>query len=73
MAKGGVTGDPVAMREAFRQGHAHLQLDESKGFQVSIVAHAEGSATAYFESVGMLVRPQQAAKRMDRLARRRGA
>jgi len=36
------------------------------------VAHAEGSATAYFESVGMLVRPQQAAKRMDRLARRRG-
>lgn len=50
-AKGGLTGEPDAMREAFRQGRVHLALDNGKGFDVSIVAHAEGSGTAYFESV----------------------
>lgn len=49
-AKGGVTGEPDAMRAAFRQGRVHLTLDNGKAFDVSIVAHAEGSATAYFES-----------------------
>lgn len=49
-AKGGVTGAPEAMREAFRQGRVLLALDDGKAFDVSIVAHAEGSATAYFES-----------------------
>lgn len=49
-AKGGLTGSPDAMREAFRQGRVHLTLDDGKGFDVSIVAHAEGSGTAYFES-----------------------
>lgn len=49
-AKGGLTGAPAAMREAFQQGRVHLALDDGKRFDVSIVAHAEGSATAYFES-----------------------
>lgn len=49
-AKGGVTGEPEAMREAFRQGHVQLVLDDGKALGVAIVAHAEGSATAYFES-----------------------
>ncbi|WP_343699196.1 hypothetical protein [Caulobacter sp.] len=50
-AKGGVTGEPDTMREAFRQGRVVLTLDNGKALDVSIVAHAEGSATAYFESV----------------------
>ena len=49
-AKGGLTGSPEAMREAFRQGRVHLTLDDGKNFEVAIVAHAEGSPTAYFES-----------------------
>ena len=49
-AKGGVTGEPEAMRDAFRRGRVRLALDDGKAFDVSIVAHAEGSATAYFES-----------------------
>ena len=53
-AKGGVTGEPETMRRAFHTGHALLALDDGKTFQVSIVAHAEGSATAYFESAGDL-------------------
>ena len=49
-AKGGVTGAPEVMREAFHQGRVQLTLDDGKAFDISIVAHAEGSATAYFES-----------------------
>lgn len=49
-AKGGLTGEPDMMREAFRRGRVHLALDDGKGFDVSIIAHAEGSDTAYFES-----------------------
>ncbi|PVM83375.1 hypothetical protein [Caulobacter endophyticus] len=49
-AKGGITGEPDAMREAFRQGRVRLALDDGKALDVSIVAHAEGSATAYFEA-----------------------
>lgn len=53
-AKGGVTGTPGTMREAFRQGRVHLTLDAGKAFEIAIVAHSEGSATAYFESAGDL-------------------
>lgn len=49
-AKGDVTGEPDAMREAFRQGRVRLALDDGKALDVAIVAHAEGSPTAYFES-----------------------
>ena len=49
-AKGGVTGDAETMRLAFRQGHARLVLDDGQSLDVSIVAHAEGSPTAYFET-----------------------
>lgn len=49
-AKGGVTGEPEVMREAFRQGRVQLTLDNGKAMEVSIIAHAEGSATAYFEN-----------------------
>jgi hypothetical protein len=49
-AKGGITGTPEVMRDAFRQGRAHLALDDGRSLDVAIVAHAEGSATAYFES-----------------------
>lgn len=55
-AKGGVTGAPDAMREAFRRGHARLELDDGKAIDVAIVAHAEGSPTAYFESQDALGR-----------------
>lgn len=54
LAKGGVTGEPQAMREAFRQGRGRLALDSGQSFDVAIVAHAEGSPTAYFESAGAL-------------------
>lgn len=49
-AKGGVTGEPDAMRQAFRQGRVQLTLDDGKAFEVEIVAHTEGSDTAYFEA-----------------------
>ncbi|WP_233247527.1 hypothetical protein [Caulobacter endophyticus] len=47
-AKGGVTGDPDAMRRAFRQGRVQLTLDDGKAFDVSIVAHAEGMRHSLF-------------------------
>jgi hypothetical protein len=47
--KGAVTGDPAAMREAFRSGRAELTLDDGAKLNVSIVAHSEGSQTAYFQ------------------------
>ncbi|WP_343698290.1 hypothetical protein [Caulobacter sp.] len=53
-AKGGLTGSPDVMRDAFREGRVHLALDDGKGFDVSIIAHAEGSPTAYFESATSL-------------------
>jgi hypothetical protein len=51
-AKGGVTGSPDTMREAFKHGRARLELDDGQSLDVAFVAHAEGSATAYFESAG---------------------
>ncbi len=52
VAKGGLTGDAEAMREAFRAGRARLSLDDGKNLEIAIVAHTEGSSTAYFESAG---------------------
>lgn len=49
-AKGGLTGDPDVMRQAFREGRARLSLDTGHALDVSIIAHAEGSPTAYFET-----------------------
>lgn len=49
-AKGGITGAPEVMRDAFRHGRAHLALENGRSLDIAIVAHAEGSATAYFES-----------------------
>lgn len=49
-AKGGVTGEPGAMRDAFREGYARLALDDGQEIPVTIVAHAEGADTAFFES-----------------------
>lgn len=51
-ARGGVTGDADAMRRAFREGYARLALDDGHEIPVTIVAHAEGAQTAFFESVG---------------------
>lgn len=53
-AKGGVTGAPDAMREAFRRGRGQLALEDGKPFEVAIIAHAEGSPTAYFETADAL-------------------
>lgn len=53
-AKGGLTGAPDVMRDAFREGRVHLALDDGQGFDVSIIAHSEGSPTAYFESATSL-------------------
>ncbi len=50
LAKGGITGTPDTMREAFRRGRVRLELDDGQSLDVAIVAHAEGSGTAYFES-----------------------
>lgn len=47
--KGSVTGDPEMMRAAFRQGHAHLTLDDGVTLLVALVGHTEGSPTGYFE------------------------
>lgn len=49
-AKGGVTGEPEIMRTAFREGFARLALDDGQEIPVTIVAHAEGADTAFFES-----------------------
>ncbi len=48
--KGGLMATPELMRQAFRHGRAHLELDGGERFEIDIVAHAEGSPTAYFES-----------------------
>ena len=47
--KGSLTGEPEAMRRAFRAGDARLTLDDGTQHQIAIVAHTEGDATAYFE------------------------
>ena len=47
--KGSVTGDPETMREAFRAGRARLTLDDGVEMDVTVVAHTEGSDTAYFQ------------------------
>lgn len=47
--KGSVTGDPEAMRQAFRAGRAKLTLDDGVDLDVMVVAHTEGSDTAYFQ------------------------
>ena len=47
--KGSVTGDPEDMREAFRAGRARLILDDGVEMDVMVVAHTEGSDTAYFQ------------------------
>ena len=47
--KGSVTGDPEDMREAFRAGRARLVLDDGVEMDVTVVAHTEGSDTAYFQ------------------------
>jgi hypothetical protein len=47
--KGAVTGDPDAMRLAFKTGRARLTLDDGVAMDVMVVAHSEGSDTAYFQ------------------------
>ena len=47
--KGSVTGDPETMRQAFRAGRARLTLDDGVDLDVMVVAHSEGSDTAYFQ------------------------
>ena len=49
-AKGAVTGEPDAMREAFRAGYARLRLDDGQDLEVQIVAHSDGAPTAYFQT-----------------------
>lgn len=38
------------MRDAFREGYVRLALDDGQEIPVTIVAHAEGADTAFFES-----------------------
>lgn len=47
--KGSVSSDPAAMRAAFRAGRAKLTLDDDMSLDVEIVAHSDGSPTAYFQ------------------------
>jgi hypothetical protein len=47
--KGAMTGAPEAMRQAFREGRARLTLDDGVDLEVMVVAHTEGSETAYFQ------------------------
>jgi len=47
--KGAVTGDPEIMRLAFKAGRTRLTLDDGVALDVMVVAHSEGSDTAYFQ------------------------
>ncbi len=47
--KGSLTGEPAAMREAFRAGGGRLTLDDGVEHDIAIVAHTEGEGTVYFE------------------------
>lgn len=47
--KGSLTGEPEAMREAFRAGGGRLTLDDGVEFDIAIIAHTEGDGTVYFE------------------------
>ncbi|PLR24276.1 hypothetical protein SGCZBJ_13425 [Caulobacter zeae] len=49
IGKGSLTGEPEAMRQAFRAGDARLTLDDGTEHLIAIVAHTEGDGTAYFE------------------------
>lgn len=53
-AKGDLTGEPDALRAAFRQVRARLALDDGQSLDIAIIAHTEGSGTAYFESAAQL-------------------
>ena len=46
--EGSVTGDPDAMRQAFREGRTRLTLDDGGDLDVEVIAHSDGSPTAYF-------------------------
>ena len=50
-ARGGLTGDPDTPREVLRQGRVQLTLDNGQALNISIAVHAQGSQTAFFESV----------------------
>ena len=47
-AKGAVEGSADVMREAFRQGRCRLLLADGSGWTVHVMAHSQGSDTAYF-------------------------
>jgi hypothetical protein len=54
---GTITGDAQMIREAFRCTGARLLLDDGTEHSVDVVAHSEGSATAYFTSSAWQTRP----------------
>jgi hypothetical protein len=47
--KGSLTGDPAALRQAFRAGECRLTLDDGVALNIAVVAHTEGGGVAYFE------------------------
>lgn len=51
MVKGAIEIDPDMARDAFRAGQLTLQTEEGQAIRVQVVAHTEGSRTAYVESL----------------------
>jgi hypothetical protein len=47
--RGQLRASPEQARAAFRQGRVWLRLDESRECRLMMIAHTQGSDTAYFE------------------------
>lgn len=48
--KGSIDASPETAREAFRKGDVTLRTDEGQTLRLNVVAHTEGSGTAFFEA-----------------------
>ncbi len=47
--RGQFQASPEAARAAFREGRVWLRLDEHRECRLTMIAHTQGSDTAYFE------------------------
>lgn len=47
--RGRFTASPEIALDAFRAGDGYLKLDDGKACRIKILAHTDGSETAYFE------------------------
>lgn len=47
--KGSLTAEADLLRQAFRNGECSLVLDDGVALRIAVIAHTDGSDTAYFE------------------------